>query len=105
MEPTGTDIARHQLIEPWLIDGHATGLERLDLVDGDVHTGNLVPEIGKAGAGHKADISRTDHSTPHAPTNMVNYMRMKTWDQSRHYAVLHTSSAGFSQNDVFWIIY
>jgi hypothetical protein len=52
------DIARHHLLEPWLVEGQVTRLERADLVRHVVDAHDLVAEVGKDGARHEPQHSR-----------------------------------------------
>ena len=70
----GLHVGGHQLVEARLEDRDLAALQRCDLAGVLVDAGDLVAEIGKAGAGHQADIARADHRDAHEdnPYLMVN---------------------------------
>src|SRR5690606_13414270 len=59
-QPTGGGIADDELIEARLEDGNHPALQAFDLVLVEINAGDRVAEVGKAGAGHEADIARTN---------------------------------------------
>ena len=61
IQPLGLDVGRHQRVEPGLEDRHLAAPQRRDLAGVLVDAGDLVAEIGKAGAGYQADIAGADH--------------------------------------------
>ncbi len=65
LQPARSDVAAYQVVEARLEDRHLAGLEALDLGGVLVDAGDLVAEVGEAGAGDQADIARTDHRNAH----------------------------------------
>ena len=59
------DIAFDQRIKARFVDRHDVGIQPVDLVLVLVDADHIMPEIGKAGPRHKADIARTDHCDFH----------------------------------------
>jgi hypothetical protein len=49
-QPAAFDVARHELVEPRLVDWHHALLERVDLGGVLVDADDVMAEIGKAGA-------------------------------------------------------
>ena len=64
-QPPGLDVRRHQRIEPGLENRNLASQQRVDLAGILVHAGDLVAEIGKAGAGHQPHIARANHGDAH----------------------------------------
>ena len=65
IEPLGLDVGRHQRVEPGLEDRDLAAAQGFDLAGILVHAGDLVAEIGKAGAGHQPHIARANHGNSH----------------------------------------
>ena len=67
----GLDVGGDQLVEARLVDRDLAALQRRDLAGVLVDAGDVVAEIGKAGAGHKADIAGADHCDAHEKTFII----------------------------------
>ena len=61
-------VGSHQRIEPGLEDRDFAAPQGCDLAGVLVHAGDLVAEIGKAGAGNQPHIARADHGDAHQIT-------------------------------------
>ena len=74
IQPLGLDVGRHQRVEPGFEDRDLAAAQGFDLAGILVHAGDLVAEIGKAGAGHQPHIARANHGNSHenSPYLMVN---------------------------------
>jgi hypothetical protein len=64
-QPSGLDVRRHHRIEAGLENRNLASKQRFDLAGILVHAGDLVAEIGKAGAGHQPHIARANHGDAH----------------------------------------
>ncbi|MNI47080.1 hypothetical protein D3C73_1015780 [compost metagenome] len=64
-QPPVADVVGHQIVQPRLIDGHDVLVQALDLGSVLVDAGHRVAEIGETGAGHQADIARSNHGDAH----------------------------------------
>ena len=64
-EPPRLHIAGNQHIEPRLVDGDFSGLERGDLLRLRVHAGHVEPELGETGRGNETHIPGADHRDAH----------------------------------------
>src|SRR5262249_14514669 len=60
--PTGFVSLGNQLIHPSFDDRTATAVEHFDLGLADVHAGDLVPHMRKAGRTHRTDITKTEQT-------------------------------------------
>src|SRR3546814_5853182 len=58
-------IARHQAVEPGLVNGIAAGAQAGDLVRVLVEAGHMMAEIGKTRARNEPDITAPDHYDTH----------------------------------------
>ena len=67
-EPALAQIALDQIGEARLENRHLAARKRGDLVHVLVDAGYIVPEIGKAGAGHEPDVAGADHRDVHSET-------------------------------------
>ncbi len=65
IQPFGLHIGSHQRVEPGLENRDLAAQKRGDLVAVLVHAGDLVTEIGKAGAGNQPHIARANHGNSH----------------------------------------
>ena len=74
IQPLGLDVGRHQVIEPGFENRDLASAQGFDLAGILVHAGDLVAEIGKAGAGYQPHIARANHGDSHEnnPYLMVN---------------------------------
>ena len=70
IQPLGLDVGRHQRIEPGLEDRDLASAQGFDLAGILVHAGDLVAEIGKAGAGYQPHIARANHGDSHETTRI-----------------------------------
>ena len=68
VQPAGLYVGGHQRIEAGLENRDFAAAQGGDLVAVLVHAGDLVAEIGKAGAGHQPHIARANHGNPHETT-------------------------------------
>jgi hypothetical protein len=67
-QPPGGDVARHDLVEPGLVDRHLAAFEHGDLVGRLVDADDIMAEIRKAHPRNEADIARADHRNLHVRT-------------------------------------
>ncbi len=61
-QPAGLGVATDHLLQSRLVDRHLAGAEPVDPWAVHVHAGDLVAQVGKAGAGGQADIAGADHT-------------------------------------------
>ena len=73
-QPPGLHIGGHQRIQPGLEDRDFAAPQGCDLAGVLVDAGDLVAEIGKAGAGNQPHIARANHGNAHEnqSVSMVN---------------------------------
>ncbi len=64
-EPAGARIVGDQVIEAGLVNRHLAARQSRDLRLVLVDANDLMAEIGKTGAGNKADIAGADHGNAH----------------------------------------
>ena len=64
-QPAGADIARHQILQPRLIDRDLAAQQPFDLRLVIVDAHDRMAEFGKTGARHEPDIARADHRDAH----------------------------------------
>ena len=60
-ESSGLDIAREYFVEPWLVEGHPTALQQLDLGRVNIDAYHLEAEFGHAGRMGCAQVTGTDN--------------------------------------------
>ena len=77
-QPARARIVGDQVIKAGLIDRHLAAAQRRDLCLVLVDADNLVPEVGKASAGNKADIAGADHGNAHVISIMVVTNRFRS---------------------------
>jgi hypothetical protein len=65
MEAAGFDVFPDEIIEARLVNGHAAGLEELDLGGVLIDADDLVADFGKAGPGHQTDITSSNDGQLH----------------------------------------
>ena len=65
-EPAGGRVLGHQLVEPGLEDRDLAGAQRGNLALVVVDAAHMMAEIGKARAGHEADIAGADQNDTHS---------------------------------------
>ena len=65
MHAAGCDIARHQIVEPRLVDGYLALFQPGDTVLVLVDAGDVPTEVGKTGGGNQADVTRANHANFH----------------------------------------
>src|SRR5256885_1136241 len=58
-------VAGDHLLQARLVDGHAAGVEQLDLARVLVDAHHVVAAVGEAGAGDQADVAGADDRDPH----------------------------------------
>jgi hypothetical protein len=68
IQPPGLDVGVNQRIETRFENRDFTAAQASDLVAVLVHAGDLVAEIGKAGAGNQPHIARANHGDAHQIT-------------------------------------
>ena len=61
VEPTGADVARHQIIQPGFVDGDFPTQQGVYALLRCVQAGHVVAKLGKAGAGYQPHIARANH--------------------------------------------
>jgi len=65
-QPPPFGIGLDQRLQPRLEDRYPPHIQRGDLRLVGIDAGHLMPEVGEAGAGHKAHISGPNHRDPHS---------------------------------------
>src|SRR5262249_60553077 len=60
-----THVARDHFLEAGLVDGEATGAQRVDLVNQVVDADDLVAEVGEDGTSHKSNVTSAHDANVH----------------------------------------
>ena len=60
-QPALAHVAGDEFLEARLVDRHHALVQSGDLSLIEIDTGDVMPEIRQTGAGHQADVARTDH--------------------------------------------
>jgi hypothetical protein len=61
-QPPGLLVLVHQLLQPRLVEGHLVALERSHALGGDLHSLDVVSEVGQRGGGHQPSAAHPDDS-------------------------------------------
>ena len=88
IEPPGLDVGSDQRIEPGLENRDFAAAQGFDLSGILVHAGDLVAEIGKAGAGNQSHIARANHGDTHIiyllSVDLTNLAECMEFHQARY---------------------